>query len=59
MIAAFPRIEPMKDMRTLYLHFASYQCVNQSHAFVFYVDACAHLRPDIRRNSRVEYIYNF
>lgn len=59
LIATFPRIEPLKDMGTLCLHFASYQCANQSHAIVFYVDGCAYLRLDIRRNSRVEYIYNF
>lgn len=46
-------------MRTLYLHFGSYQCANQSHAFVFYVNGCAYLRPDIRENSGVKYIYNF
>lgn len=59
LIATFLRIGPLKDMRTLHLHFTSYRRANQSHAFVFYVDGCAYLRPDIRGNSRVEYIYNF
>ena len=47
LIATFPTIEPLKDMGTLYLHFASYRRANQSHAFVFYVDGCAYRRPDI------------
>lgn len=41
LIATFPQIEPLKDTGTLYLHFAFYQCANQSHAIVFYVDGCA------------------
>lgn len=52
LIATIPRIEPLKDTRTLYLHFASYRCANQSHVFVFYVDGCTYPRPDIRGNSQ-------
>lgn len=28
----------MKDMRSLRLHFASFHCVHQTYAFVFYKD---------------------